>query len=335
MRRLWLLPLCLAALAALAAGCGGAAADPEIAYVTTQDGDYAIYGMRADGSGQRRLTEQPEEVDSLKQVFFQVDPAWSPDGSRIAFASRRDGRSHIYVMSADGSGTTQLTSGKHDDDNPTWSPDGSRIVFERDNLLFVMSSTGGALKRVTSAVGGEERDPAWSPDGGWIAYVHRLAGYETREIWRVHADGSTPTAVTRLNASSYTPAWSANSRRIVFTSNAQDDRYQLYEIGVDGKGLDRLTFQPGEYFDPSWSPDGKTLIFERDGIVYTRGDGGVETALTDGPNDGSPAWRPVVPAASAARARRRSRRAACGSRGRSTPRRCGSRLPGGARDTRT
>ena len=101
--------------------------------------------------------------------------------------------------------------------------------------------------------------------------------------------------VTRLDAASYGPAWSPDGKRIVFSSNANDDRYQIYEIGSDGKGLKQLTFQPGEYFDPSWSVDGKTLMFERDGVVYTLVLGGQENALTDGPNDGSPAWRPVVP----------------------------------------
>jgi Tol biopolymer transport system component len=98
--------------------------------------------------------------------------------------------------------------------------------------------------------------------------------------------------VTRLDASSYNPSWSADGSRIVFSSNVNDERYQIYEIGMNGKGLQRLTFQPGEYFDPSWSTDGKTLIFERDGVVYTLVFGGVESALTGGPNDGSPAWRP-------------------------------------------
>jgi Tol biopolymer transport system component len=103
--------------------------------------------------------------------------------------------------------------------------------------------------------------------------------------------------LTQLNAASYGPAWSRDGKRIVFVSNANDNRYQIYEVVADGGGVRQLTFQPGEYFDPSWSVDGKTLMFERDGVVYTLLLGGQENALTDGPNDGSPTWRPVVPAA--------------------------------------
>lgn len=301
MRRLLLLPVSFAALAFLA-GCGGSASpgsDSEIAFVTSRDGDYAIYGMRADGSGQKRLTEnEAGDGSSPRQVFFQVEPAWSPDGSRIAFASRRDGQSHIYVMRADGSGTAQLTSGQHEDSNPSWSPDGKHIAFGRDGKLFTMAPSGSSVRQVITAPGGEESDGAWAPDGRWLAYVYRAPGFTFREIWRVRPDGTDRQRVTRLNMGSYGPAWSPDGDRIAFSSNAQDGRYQLYSIGAAGKGLRRLTFQPGEYFDPSWSPDGKVLLFERDGIVYSRNAGGAETALTEGPNDGSPAWRPVQPESS-------------------------------------
>jgi TolB protein len=293
--------LLLAALALLAAACGSdatAGPESEIAFVTSRDGDYAIYGMRADGSGEGRLGSEPDSDDVRRtpaQAFFEVEPTWSPDGTKIVFASRRDGRSHIYVMSADGSRTRRLTSGKHDDSAPAWSPDGRSIGFSRDNTLYVMTPTGRQLRRVTRTVGGEEREPAWSPDGKWIAFVGRAPGFTTREIRRVRPDGSGLQQVTHLDASSYGPDWSADGKRIVFSSNVNDGRYQIYEIGASGKGLRRLTFQPGEYFDPSWSPDGKTLLFERDGVVYTLVRGATETALTDGPNDGSPAWRPVRP----------------------------------------
>ncbi len=180
MRRLFLLFACLALLAVVA-GCGGessAGAESEIAFVTSRDGDYAIYGMRADGSGEGRLSPEPESDDVRRtpaEAFFQIEPGWSPDGEQIVFASRRDGRSHIYVMSADGSGTRQLTSGKHDDTAPDWSPDGKWIAFARDGRVFVMTPAGKQLRRVTTTPGGEEREPAWAPDGTWIAMVRRAA----------------------------------------------------------------------------------------------------------------------------------------------------------------
>ena len=302
MRRLILLFPVLPCSRCSSAGCGGessAGAESEIAFVTSRDGDYAIYGMRADGSGEGRLSPEPESDDVRRtpaQAFFQVEPAWSPDGAQIAFASRRDGRSHVYVMSADGSGTKQLTSGKHQDTAPAWSPDGTadRLRARRQARLMTPD------RRRAPCVTNESRRR-----GGGARLVarrqvdrvsRRQPGFTSREIWRGARRRHRAAPVTKLNAASYGPAWSPDGKRIVFSSNASDHRYQIYEIGIDGKGLRRLTFQPGEYFDPSWSVDGKTLMFERDGVVYTLVLGSPENALTDGPNDGSPTWRPVVPA---------------------------------------
>ena len=83
--------------------------------------------MNADGSGPTRLTNN---------AAADVEPAWSPDGSRIAFASTRDGNFEIYVMNADGSNQTRLTNNAAADDQPAWSPDGTRIAFKsnRDGI---------------------------------------------------------------------------------------------------------------------------------------------------------------------------------------------------------
>ena len=92
-------------------GCGGSGSSgDDIAFVSSRDGDYAIYLMEADGSGQERLTDERGDTSTAEGVQFQTDPAWSPDGTRIAFASAREGSFDIYVMNADGTGTTRLTS---------------------------------------------------------------------------------------------------------------------------------------------------------------------------------------------------------------------------------
>ena len=105
MHRLFALLAVLAAAATTVAGCGGDdSGSPDIAFVSSRDGEYAIFTMSADGKGEQRLTPREGEAPEGESVFWQIDPAWSPDATKIAFVSARTGEAHVYVMSADGTG---------------------------------------------------------------------------------------------------------------------------------------------------------------------------------------------------------------------------------------
>jgi TolB protein len=138
--------------------------------VSDRDGDYEIYVMNADGSGQTNITSAPG---------LDIAPKWSPDGSRIVFESDRNGISEIYVMNADGSGQKNLTTALSDGSNapgetdadPTWSPDSSRIAFwsERDGNqdiynqdVYVMKADGSERRRLTDDPAGDN-SPRWQP----------------------------------------------------------------------------------------------------------------------------------------------------------------------------
>lgn len=106
--------------------------------------------MNADGSRKTALLDGPEPDSS---------PAWSRDGSRIAFVRAGD----IAVMNADGTGVRVLTRGMPEDSNPRWSPDGSRILFSREpGQVLVMDADGGDLARVP--IDGEAAGASWEPE---------------------------------------------------------------------------------------------------------------------------------------------------------------------------
>jgi Tol biopolymer transport system component len=183
-----------------------------IAFHSDRDGeDFDIYLMdSADVSRVARLTSNPAN---------DRHPALSPDGSRIAFASARNGPMHIYVADVQGSGTdlslsglTNLTEGMAgESENPVWSPDGSRLVFEHTHEnnaeIYVVNADGtGGLQNLTShdAFDGH---PTWSPDGSRIAFhTNREGGVFT--IYMMNADGSGPVKIISHDPANIVhPAW--------------------------------------------------------------------------------------------------------------------------------
>ena len=250
-------------------------------------GNFDIYVMNADGSEQANLTNSTAR---------DWHPAWSPDGTKIAFDSDRDGDHDIYVMDADGSNVTQLTSNTDDDRVPSWSPDGSKIAFQSggDGIpkIHVMNADGSGQTQLTGT-GELDFHPAWSPEGDEIAF-----GCSTGANWEIHlmnVDGSGQTNLTNDSARDSDPAWSPNGAKIAFASD-RDGNWEIYVINADGSGQVRLTDSPAADTRPAWSPDGSEIAFEsnRNGKwqMYVMGADGSEprNLLTSDENEGMPIW---------------------------------------------
>lgn len=220
-------------------------------------------------------------------IYFQ-EPAWSPDGTRIAFYTNRDGNFEIYTVRPDGTDLKRLTDNDARDTELNWSPDGTRIAFisNRDGqgTIYVMNADGTDPARLLE---GRANSPVWSPDGARIAYESRVDG--NNDIFVMQADGSGITRLTEHEARDFRPTWSPDGARIAFYSN-RGGTYDLYVMQADGSKVTRLTDTETHEARPVWSPTDDRLLFMRVaadgetelGIFTLDVSTGAETRLTTG-----------------------------------------------------
>jgi Tol biopolymer transport system component len=217
--------------------------------------------INPDGSGKKRII-QPT-------VGVVAAPAWSPDGSKIAYAAP-DADNHYVVIAtanADGSNIHLLADNAFLDGNPAWSPDGSKIIFTAGggDHIDVMNADGANRHRLVSKQAGEAYGHmSWSPDGSRVVFEStrpRQAGSTDRlEIWVMNADGSNLVQLTTNELPDRHPDWSPDGQKIIF---ARDNSFQggIMSINPNGSGETRLIFDAFGASAPSWGNDGQSIAY--------------------------------------------------------------------------
>jgi len=294
------LPL-LATAAALALPPG------QLVFNGERDGNREIYRVTLPERKIERLTRNPGADE---------EPELSPDGCWVAWHTERGGNRDLYKMRPDGSGELRLTQDPAIDEDASWSADGSRIVFWSDRggaeNVYEVPAGGGRQTRLTRNRGrATMRVPALSPDGRFVAYTSNKSG--SHQVHVLELEAQRDVALTAGRPGACRPDWSPNGKQIVYVhpegkagilSELLKPATDLWLQSPGAGGAPRkLTRDPHNHYDPSFSPDGRFVVFASDrhgdyDIFILELATGAELRITDWKGDErAPHWGPPCPAA--------------------------------------
>jgi len=205
----------------------------------------------------------------VKVVLHACSPAVSPDGSRIAFLSDRDGATDIYVIGADGRGEVRLTRSPEAEGAPEWSADGRQIrfaVFGNDtSRIYAISSAGGeAEAKAIGSVPG--RAIRLSPDGRRVLYW--TGTWTAMKLFVSDLDGSAARQLTDGAGVVWGARWSPDGNRLAFADRDSSGVLQVHVMKSDGserRQVTRFAASDGSAQMPAWSPDGAKLAVQSGG----------------------------------------------------------------------
>ena len=190
-------------------------------------------------------------------------PAWSPDGSQIAFASTNGDVTDIWSVWADGTHLVQLTTNSLNNRQPVWSPDGKKIAFVSDrggsNDVWIMNADGTGVTRVTKLTG-QENHPNFSPAGTELVFSETVnsASSDTATLMIVAIDGSNLRALTAGGCHDWNPSWGPNGIIFATDRDTTSEHWKICTIQAEGSSLTKV--RDVIALDPIWMPDGRILF---------------------------------------------------------------------------
>lgn len=263
--------------------CGSTDGAGRIAVNTMEGGDWEVAVFDLETQVLHMVTDN---------TVFDWGGTWSPDGTRLAFATNylkgevseillRDANGVLQPVVHETSGEqdivvtpdrdfslTHLTTNSAVDDEPAWSPDGQSLAFSSyltgNAEIFTMDADGSNVVQLTDSLG-ENWHPDWSPDGSRIAFTSKsdLTGGVTTnwELFVMDANGGNVKQLTRTEENEWRPVWSPDGERLAFARLVPGTGWDVFVMDANGGNIVQLTDSADTNFEPVWSPDGSRLAF--------------------------------------------------------------------------